>query len=177
MADEQHPEDGAQEAAPSRNIVFTIAIVAAIIIVPTALALLTLRFATQGLAGPGGVNGAPVANDLIPASVQTVQFDQQYTAVLRESEDYPASTFAFKVAFDVTSPQTAALIDRHRARFHATIVEVHSFRSRAELEDPLVKQSIQRNIRDKANELLRRLGASESDRVLDVFHEQYVVQD
>ena len=178
MAEDTRPTEGAVAEESSRSIVFTIAIAAAIIIVPTIMAFVTYRFATQRMADPSTAGNVPtVANDRIPDSVQTIQFDQQYTAVLRESEEYPASTFAFKVAFDVTSPQAVATIDRHRARFHAMIIEVHSFRSRAELEDPLVKQSIQRNIRDRANELLRRLGATDRDRVLDVFHEQYVVQD
>lgn len=175
MADDPNTEEVAEETS-SRSPLFTIAIVAAIIIVPTVLALITLRVATQGLIEPGEA-AEQTTNDLIPDSIQTVQFDQQYTAVLRDSEDFPASTFAFKVALDVTTPQTAALIDRHRPRFNDMIISVHSFRTRNELDDPLVKQSIQRSVRDNANDILRRLGASENDRVVDVFHEQYVVQD
>lgn len=174
MADETQPNEGVEESS-SRSPVFTIAIVAAIIIVPTVLALVTLQLATRTIASAPAADGN--VDDRIPTSIQTVQFEQQYTAVLRESEDFPASTFAFKVAIDVTTPQAAALIDRHRPRFNDMIIGVHSFRSRNELDDPLVKQSIQRNIRDQANDILRRLGASENDRVVDVFHEQYVVQD
>lgn len=176
MAEEKKPAPEGEGEESSRSPIFTIAIVAVILIVPTAAAFLTFRFAAQAL-NPDGRTTQQVDTDRIPDTVQTVQFDQQFAAVLRDSEEFPASTFAFKLAFDVATPQTAALIERHRARFNAMIIDQHSFRSRAELDDPLVKQSIQRNVRDKANELLRRLGASEQDRVIDVFHEQYVVQD
>lgn len=88
------------------------------------------------------------------------------------------STFFLQPALS-SNEATAQIVEGHKARFKNMGDELHSYRTRNELNDPLVKQSIQRQIVDKANQILRHLQAepNPANRIAAVFHDQLGVRD
>ncbi len=119
------------------------------------------------------------AEDSIPANPVTVEFPASPVNVIREGE-MPASTLLFGVTLECNNPETAALVQAHRARFLDIINKLHDSRTRSELDDTLlIKESIQRQALQKCNDLLRRLQEqpSEEIRITAVLHHTFVVQD
>jgi len=135
----------------------------------------------------------------IPATAVTVPFDEAFTTVLMPSPDMPASTLLYKVSLECSNAAAAAKVKANMARFTSIIRKFHSYKSRQELDDPLVEQSIAKQIQQEANKVLKELpmpaaaggegghgesgGAeiSEKDieeaRISAVFHEKFFVQD
>ncbi len=169
------------EDAPQKkgSPVFTLAIVALILTVPIIAALVTWAFVLRPALNPPSVEAgaARQQDEQMPRTVTPVAFDDGLTNVLRENEDYPASILMYKVAMDASNAETAAMIEAHKPRVNAIISDMHKYHTRRDLEDPLVQRSIQKQIMDKTNEYLRKLGAGEGDEVLAVYHENFMVRD
>ena len=117
--------------------------------------------------------------DMIPMQPVTVEFPETPVNVMREGE-MCASTLLFGVTLECENPETAELVNLHRARFVDMINKLHDSRTRAELDDTLlIKESIQAQILQRANSILQRVQAkpSEKIRITDVFHHRFVVSD
>ncbi len=119
------------------------------------------------------------------AQAVTVSFDESYATVIMPSPDLPASTLLYKVTLECSGPKTAEKINSNKARFTAKIRELHSYKNRKELDDPLVEQGICRQIQEEANKILKQIPdlpeakkeSTEESRVTAVFHEKFFVQD
>lgn len=117
--------------------------------------------------------------DIIPLAPAMVEFPATPVNVMREGQ-MPASTLLFGVTLECENALTAELVSAHRARFVDMINKLHDSKTRAELDDTfIIKESIQRQILQKANDILMRLQveSSESIRITAVFHHTFVVQD
>ncbi|MBX7257142.1 MAG: flagellar basal body-associated FliL family protein [Candidatus Hydrogenedentes bacterium] len=137
----------------------------------------------------------------IPATAVTVPFDEAFTTVIMPSPDMPASTLLYKVSLECSNQAAAEKVKANMARFTAIIRKMHSYKSRQELDDPFVEQSIEKQIQQEANRILKELpvpaptgggeggghGGGESaapaesdggeERITAVFHEKFFVQD
>ncbi len=162
--------------------------IVAIIVAAAAAGLATFHF----VVGPMLVEPTPstepeteetVEEETIPLTAQTVTFDKNVaTVIMPAGSDVPASILMFQVSFECANEQTKALVEAHKARFVHMINELHEFRTREELNDRLVKQSIEEVAKQKANDILKQLQQSapkpeEPLRITAVFHDQFVIQD
>ena len=114
----------------------------------------------------------------IPVAPVMVEFPQTPVNVIRDGEA-PAATLLFGVTLECENAETAILVNAHRARFVDMINKLHDSRTRSELDDVLIiKESIQRQILQKANGILERMPETPTDfRITSVFHHTFVVQD
>ena len=69
------------------------------------------------------------------------------------------------------------VIENNMSWFTSAISDLHQFKTRDELNDPIVKQSLLRQARQETNNLLRQLTGNEEHRVVRVMHTQYTVMD
>lgn len=176
MADEEKAE--AAESKGSSGLILKIAIIAAIIIVPATAAVVTYRLVLAPILAENAPTPEPEESK-IPPTAQTSTFDQSFVTVIMPDPNVPASLLLFSVSFECANLETAALVEGHKARFNDMVTQLHSFRTREELNDPLVKESIQRQARQKANAILARLQdrPDPNIRITAVFHDRFAVQD
>ena len=150
-------------------------LVAAIAGLATYLFVLSPMLANAGLDAES--KAAP--EDLVPLSPVVIEFPDSFVNVIRDGE-MPASILMFGVSLECNNEQTAALVNAHRARFVDIINKLHDSRTRSELDDTLlIKESIQRQAQQKANDLLRRLqeGPRDDVKITAVLHHKFVVND
>lgn len=117
--------------------------------------------------------------DPIPLMPVEIEFPQTPVNVIRDGQA-PAAMLLFGVTLECENEATAELVRRHQARFVDMVNKLHDSRTRAELDDVLlIKESIQRQARQKGNDILRRLQEDPDDniRITDVFHHTFVVND
>ncbi len=117
--------------------------------------------------------------DPIPIAPVAIEFPQTPVNVMREGQA-PAATLLFGVTLECENEATAAIVRMHQARFVDMINKLHDSRTRSELDDVFViKDSIQRQALQKANDILMRVQEKPDDiiRIVSVFHHTFVVQD
>ncbi|HIJ66288.1 MAG TPA: hypothetical protein HPP77_10100 [Candidatus Hydrogenedentes bacterium] len=119
------------------------------------------------------------ANERIPSTAVSLEFEQSTTHMIMPEPDMPASYLAFKVTLVCANPRTAALIEKQRPLFRSTINNCHSFLHRDDCDDRALQESVQKQILQKANELLRELQERPDPeiRVIRVVHEDWMVSD
>lgn len=156
-----------------------ILLVVAVVLVAAIAGLSTYLFVLAPmLKKPDAVVQAEVV-EAMPANPVFIEFPQTPVNVIREGE-MPASTLLFGVTLECNNPETAALVQAHRARFVDIINKLHDSRTRSELDDTLlIKESIERQALQKCNDLLRRLQDTPNDdiKITAVLHHTFVVQD
>jgi flagellar basal body-associated protein FliL len=131
------------------------------------------------LASPDDEEGvAEAAEPSIPLNPVMFAFEDAFVNVIMDAE-LPASTLVYGVTFECANQQTVALITTHKARFVDMLLKLHSGLHRKDLDAPtLIQESIQRQAIQKANDILRRLGADPAQiRVTAVFHHSFLVDD
>ncbi len=108
-----------------------------------------------------------------------VPFEEAFTTVIMPSENMLASTLLYKVSIECSNQETADLVTGHMPRFVAMIRKLHSYKTRAELDDPLVEESIRKQILQEGNALLDELqgGENPKNRIVAVYHEKFYIQD
>ena len=159
-----------------------IIVLASVIILPIIAAVVVYFFVIGPmLSGPSGVENEDEGEQeaKISVSVVTVSFDSQMATVLKSNPELPASQLMFIVALECNNQVTADLVLKHKPRFTHEINNLHEFRTREELDDRLVKETIEKQILQKANSILKQLQAEPDKeiKVVAVFHEQWVIHD
>lgn len=164
------------EDEPSGGMVSTLIVVAIVLALAGGAGFFLYRFAIAPRLAPDS-GTAQAAEDVIPVMPVNVEFPQKFVNIMRQANE-PASTLVFQVTLECNNPATANLINTHKIRFEDMIIKLHDSRTRDELDDVLaLKTSIQRQAKQKANDLLLRLGASSDMQVTEVFHNLFMVQD
>lgn len=171
--EQQQPEKG------NRGNLITIVIALIVVIVAVVGGLLTYRLVIAPMLAPPEEATEQEKYEEIPLNPVMVAFEDSFVNVMRE-QDLPASTLLFGVTLECTNQETADLIELHRVRFKDMISKLHDSRTRAELDDVLLlKESIQKQAKQKCNDLLKRLmgDANPEMRITAVFHSTFAVQD
>lgn len=162
------------------GLIVTLAIVAAALIIPAAAGLLAFQFVIlPRLTAADAVDGQEM-EEKIPLTAVTVAFEQQVaTLIMPPNTNAPASLLLYQVALECANPETLALVERFRPRFLDMIRELHGNKTRGEVDDPLVLDSIKKQILQRSNTILQRAQAQPDPniRVTAVFHTQWTVQD
>jgi flagellar basal body-associated protein FliL len=110
---------------------------------------------------------------------ETIPFDDMFVNVIMPQPDMKASTFIFKVSLECSDKIAAELVKKHKARFSDMLLKLHSFHTREELNDPLLRENIQKQALQQSNEILTKLQEKPDPkaRVTAVLHERFAVQD
>ena len=169
-----------EEPKKSSGLIFKVAIVTVILCIPGILAVVVFKLVLQPqMARDVTPEIARRVDDVIPLEAVTIPFDQTFATALQESSDVPASILMYQVSLECSNKETAALVTKHKSRFASMINDVHQFRSRAELDDRQVKLNMEKEIKVKANEILRRAQSEpkSANQILAVFHDVYTVKD
>ncbi len=176
----------APEAAKQGSSPLLFAIIAGIVVMVMAIAgLLVYQFVLaprlgaddMEADGTGSSGVLDTGDDTIPPNVATMTFPDMTVSVIPGDPNQPAPILMFQVALAVEDAATLPVIENNMSWFTSAISDLHQFKTREELNDPIVKQSLLRQARQEANNLLRQLTGSEEHRVVRVMHTQYTVMD
>ena len=115
----------------------------------------------------------------VSALAVAVEFDEAYVSVEMPSKDVPASTLAYHVALECSNKVTADLVTAHMPRFTDMIRRMHSHKTREELNDPMVEETIKKQIIQAANQILMAIQPKPdpANEITAVFHKRFFVQD
>jgi flagellar basal body-associated protein FliL len=162
------------------GLIAKLAVLAAAIIIPAVAGLLLFQFVLAPRLTETEVVDEQELEEKIPITAVTAEFDSQIaTLVMPADANVPASLLLYQVALECANPETLALVDRFRPRFLDMIRELHANKTRAEVDDPLILDSIKKQILQRSNTILNRAQAQPDPnfRVTAVFHTQWTVQD
>lgn len=174
MADEE--VTGVEESG--NGIISTLIVVAIVLALAGGGGLFLYRFVIAPRLATDDAVAEAAVEDAIPIMPVNVEFPQKFVNIMRDAKE-PASTLVFQVTLECNNQATANLINMHKIRFEDMLIKLHDSRTRDELDDVLaLKTSIQRQAKQKANDLLQRLGAPPDEmQVTEVFHNLFMVQD
>jgi len=99
------------------------------------------------------------------------------SVLVEESELSSPALLQYSVALACANQKTALLVESWNQMFVAILVELHDSRTKAELNDPVVKESILRQAKQEANALLKRVQEKEDPTVeiIEVMYTEYTV--
>lgn len=112
------------------------------------------------------------------ADAAAVEFDEESVNVLPEAPGGKVALLSYKCALVVPNAEMAELVgDKSRKPFFSSILlKLHSNRTKTELNDPRVKESILRQAKQEANAMMKKLfPENEHAQVLDVLHIKYTI--
>jgi hypothetical protein len=178
MSDEQKVDEGAEEKQ-SGGMIFKIAIVAVLLVVPLVLALITWKVLGPQLAdgGDGGGDTAPPV--LSMSNAVTVPFNDEIASLIPSDPEFPAAILMYSVGLECANQETANLVNSHLDRFLSIVTQKHRHLNRDQAEDNFLIDSIDKQILIEANDMLRRYQLEPSDeiRIIEVFHSKWAVRD
>jgi len=111
------------------------------------------------------------------AHAEAIEFDEASVNVNAEGPDGKPSLLSFKCAIVISEHVAAqALGDKAKKPLFASILlKLHSNRTKTELTDPRVKESILRQARQQCNALLKKLLPESKATVIEVLHVKYTL--
>lgn len=117
--------------------------------------------------------------DTIPHTAKNVEFEEDMVTVQAADKNAPAPILLFSMALKCSDEVAAKLVEEDKAYFKEMLADLHRYKTRAELDDPLTKENIKKEALKKANERIERLQEEpkEEVRVLEVAHTKFTVVD
>ncbi|MBI2431658.1 MAG: hypothetical protein HYV26_02175 [Candidatus Hydrogenedentes bacterium] len=168
-------EKKAPEAGKS-SFVGTLVVIALMIVIPAVLAVAVYTFVLKPmLAEPEETTEE--ASNLLPETLVNVEFGAEQVTVVTDDPGQAAPILTYQVTFACKNEETAAVVEKNLAWFQAKLLELHSNRTRKELNDPFVKANILRQAKQEANALLHRLNPDPELEILEVMHLKFTVYD
>lgn len=177
MAEEQNEE--AVEEGKGGGLPMGMIIKGAIMVVlPMVLGLVVFLFIIKPRL-PEGAEPEPVdlVTDIIPAGEFLHTFPSERVHLLVDDPDMGGVMMMYDVGLAVDSEATSVLIGEQSLRFTGMIADLHKNRTQDEMNDALVQKSIEKQILQGTNDLLRRLSpdADPPMRAVQVFHKFQIV--
>lgn len=176
MAEEQNAEQAEEKtSSPLKKYGIMLGLV---VVVPVILAFVAYSFFLKPALDPEEPKDPnPTVVDPFPVTMVEVIFDEQQISVHTEDPEMVAPLLIVQVALMCRDGETAALVDMRKSLFSAMILRMHRGRTRTELNDTLVENSILEQIKQQANILLKRLNPEADLLVLDALHLKYTIVD
>jgi flagellar basal body-associated protein FliL len=175
MADPQEEAIQPEGTKGKRSIIRVLGVVLGIIMTFAIIGLLVFRLVVQPRLSEDPAQPKATVN----LNTVSVPFDDAYVTVIMPSENMLASTLQYNVTFDCSNQETADLVNKYRPRIVAMLRKLHSYKTRAELDDPLVEESIRKQILQETNALLTEIVGGEDPeiRIVAVYHGKFYIQD
>jgi len=175
MAEEQNADN--QQAPGGSRILRMVIVGGIIVLVPAILGLVTFNFVIQPLLAEGATKEEQPPDDIIPPTAATIEFPEMQGAVIPEDPNTAAPVLLYQVGMAVDKPETASLVESKMTYFKAMIAKLHRNRTRSELNDAYVQESIRKQARQEANILLNRMAPEGDHEVLEVMHLKFAILD
>ena len=175
MADELN--ENAEKAGTSPFIKYTLVLLG-VILVSASVGLAVYKFLVKPMFNTPQIAAAP--EDEIPpfpAGMATVDFDDMYITVQTEDPDLVSPLLVTQVALSCVDQATVDVVMAKKQYFAAEILNLHQGRTRAELNDALVRNSILEQIKQRANYLLKRLAPNQDLTILNAMHLKFAIMD
>jgi flagellar basal body-associated protein FliL len=182
MAQEVAKENAAPKpgAAMLPAILFGVAAV----VVSAVLAGVVYLFVLQPLLSPATkeehAEHAEDHGDPIAAETKSFEFPDETTTVMTKEPGQGDMILQYQVGVICNNEEALHLIEERLTYFKAKIAERHRNRTREELVDPFVQQTIRNQIKQDANTLLKRMAHAPQKgqappEVLEVFHLKWTI--
>lgn len=123
---------------------------------------------------------AEALEEPFPAGMTDVPFDELNISVQTDDPNTVAPLLMVQVALSCENPETAEKVTEKKSYFAAEILKYHQGRTRAELNDPMVQNSILEQIKQQSNILLKKMKgpeAKEEMKVLRVMYLKFSIMD
>jgi len=175
MADPQEEAIQPEGTKGKRSIIRVLGVVLGIVMTFAIIGLLVFRLVVQPRLTEDPAQPAATVNlNTVP-----FPFEDAYVTVIMPSENMLASTLLYEVTFDCSNQETFNLVTKYKSRFVAMLRKLHSYKTRAELDDPLVEESIRKQILQESNALIMEIlgGEDPEMRIEAVYHEKFYIQD
>ena len=184
MAEETAPET--KEAKKGSPLVKNIILGVAAVIVPAIIALVVFLFVLKPmLAAPGAdghgetkVEEEKESEEGLSPEVEVMEFQESQATLVPPSPDAGAPVLTYQVAFTCKNHETAVLIEEKKPLFVAMIAKFHRNRTRTELNDPYVQDTLLKQIKEGANTLLKQLAEKKNNvAVVDAIYVKFAIFD
>ncbi|NJL73305.1 MAG: hypothetical protein HC888_18100 [Candidatus Competibacteraceae bacterium] len=170
-------EDNKAEAeAPKPSMLSKLIPVVIVVLVSAVLALVLFNFVVRPRLGPGAVE-PEVPADTIPAEAMIYEMAEAQATVMVDSPDQAAPLLIYQLALVCKDQMTYTLIETRKAFFSARLTELFRNRTRSELNDPYVQESIRKQAMQKANAEIRKFSPGGSEEVLEVLYLKFAIFD
>lgn len=173
MAEE--PVEGKKKSSFIMNAV----LFSAALLVPAIIGLVVFKmWLLPTLSGPPPEEMVvEVVDGAFPIGMTDVVFEEIQVSVQSDDPDVVPPLLLVKVAFSCATPEAAAKVTEKKSYFEAEILKYHQGRTRAELNDPMVQNSILEQIKQQSNILLKKMDPLVEMTVLRVMHLKYIPID
>lgn len=176
MAEEQNAENTEKKKS---SIIMTAALFLAALLVPASIGLGLFKFFVMPkLAMNDTVMAAP-PDDIpaFPETMTTVVFDELLVTVQSDDPDLASPLLQIKVALSCADEMTSGTVEGKKEYFAAEILRLHQGRTRSELNDPLVQNSILEQIKQQSNILLKKLSPRMELKVLKAMYLKFTIME
>lgn len=123
----------------------------------------------------------PAESEAIPHTAVVFDFPDATANVLPDKGTQSAGSCILQYAVSVvcSTAECKVLVEKNKQIFAAMLGELHRFRTKSELNDPVVQKNILKQALQESNSLLKRLQEkpNEEVRILQVLHVKYAVFD
>ena len=172
-------EENVEQQAPSRasKLIRSVVTLGIVILVPMILALLAVNFILLPMLAEEPADQDTPEESGLPADAVIVEFEEDRASLVAQSPDESAPLLMYQVAMAVDSTGTATLIENKKPLFRAMLSELHRNRTRSELNDRYIQDTILEQARQKANQLLRQLAPNAEHTVYKVMYTSYTILD
>ncbi len=182
MADAKKTEESPQAAPKKSSMVKTIIIALVMVLVPAVVAVALVVFVVLPRTPAKGehkeAEKTEHAEEALPEGIVTVDFPEAQVNVLPDTPGGPAPilTYAVSMAFS-GGEEGKKLIEEHKSWFTSMLGKLHRNRTRAELNDPQVEESILKQAKQEATALLKKLSPESEIKVVEVMHTKFAIFD
>lgn len=171
-------EAAAAEEQQSSPLVKTLIGVGIIVLVSAILAAVTFQFVIRPLVAPAAAPEAAPPTDLIPPTAVSFDFPEMQATVLTDDPGAAAPLLMFQLSLLCANAETVTVIQSRQSLFVALVNKLHRNRTRSELNDPYVQESLLRNAEQEINALLGRLAVDGSAiRVMQADYLKFTIYD
>lgn len=176
MAEDQKADNaGEKQRSP---LLKHLLLLAGALLVPAITGLLIFNMAIKPKLAKEPMVEAPVDDiPAFPPTMTPVDFDEMHISVQSEDPDLVAPLLIMQVTLSCADGPTSAKVLEKKQYFAAEILSLHQGRTRAELNDPLVQNSILEQIRQRSNILLKQLSPEMELTVLKAMYLKFAIMD
>lgn len=161
--------DDKKAAKGGSNLMGTLVTLAIVIIVPAVLAGVAVKFVVMPLvASPADTSQEEEAKkaeeekkkeETSLEGAVAYDFKEAQASVIPDTPDSAAPLLLYQVSMACNHAGTAELIKSKESWFISMLAKLHRNHTRAELNDPYVEDTILRQAKQEANDLLKRCGS------------------
>lgn len=170
-------EKKAEAEAPKSSLISKLIPLVIIVLVAAILALVLFSFVVRPRLGGTEEAKPETPMDTIPAEAVTYEMPEAQATVMVDSPDQPAPLLIYQLALVCKDQMTYDLIEQRKPFFSARLSDLFRNRTKGELNDPYVQESIRKQAMQKANTEIRKFSPAGTEEVLEVLYLKFAIFD